>query len=306
MFASRCHNAVLRFAHPVTLIATLALFVNALILQPAWPSWWTGKLGDLAWLVVAPLLLAVVVASLTGLNTRRSGLLAVGVVGLAFVAMKTLAPVNTLVRDGYAAIAGRPAKLALDPSDLLALPGLWVAWRVWNRRVPARRHATVQVAGLLLAATALIADSPAPQEFGIICVVRQPNGLAAVSQTSQHGYFGDSVTERVFTSTDEGHTWTVAPAPSKDNPAPCQRPEHESNWSFTQNTPELHFLFLSNQGVYRTDDGGKTYTQEYATTAPINDAIEAGDGGLIVAGGPAGVLLRSPDGQWSAVAMPNP
>ena len=304
MLASRCRDAALRFAHPLTLIAALALFANALILQPAWPGWWTGKLGDLAWLVVAPLLVAVAVSALTGLNTCRSGLLAVGVVGLAFVAMKTLAPVNGLVRDWYAAIAGRPAKLALDPSDLLALPGLWIAWRVWNRHLPARRHATVQVAGLLLAATALIADSPGPQEFGIVCVVRQPSGLAAVSLTTQHEYFGDSSTERVYTSADEGHTWIGAAAPTKDNPAPCQRPEHESNWTFNQNTPELHFLFLSNQGVYRTDDGGKTYTQEYETTAPLYDAIEASDGGLIVAAGPAGVLLRSPDGQWSAVAMP--
>jgi len=33
-------------AHPLSLIAMSILALNALVLQPFWPSWWSGKVGD--------------------------------------------------------------------------------------------------------------------------------------------------------------------------------------------------------------------------------------------------------------------
>lgn len=46
-------------AHPVTWLAAGALLFNVYYLQPRAPSWLSGKLGDLAWLTLAPLLTAV-------------------------------------------------------------------------------------------------------------------------------------------------------------------------------------------------------------------------------------------------------
>ena len=66
---SICINGSLRSAaaltHPATLAAVGVLLVNDTVLKPMWPdAWVTGKLSDLAWLVFASPLLALVLAPL--------------------------------------------------------------------------------------------------------------------------------------------------------------------------------------------------------------------------------------------------
>jgi hypothetical protein len=302
-------HALACLAHPLALGAALALLSNALVFQQRWPGWWTGKLGDLAWLVIAPLIAALplaLVARRTRLDQRAIGRAALALTGIGFVLVKTYAPANAAVAATYALVVGWPAKLALDPSDLLALPGLAGAWWIWRHADRPPQRALQQTAGLLLAVAALVADSPAPQDFGIICLVRQPDGIAAVSQVVQKGYFSEEVRERVFVSADEGQTWREAAAPTSNTPAPCQRPNHESNWTLAQSGALSSLLFMSNQGIYRSVDGGKSYQQEFASTSPLYDALDLGNGALIVAAGPGGVLLRSADGEWRSVAVLTP
>ena len=43
--------------HPVAVIALVALVLNDHAFKQRWPSWWTGKLSDVAGLVLCPLLL---------------------------------------------------------------------------------------------------------------------------------------------------------------------------------------------------------------------------------------------------------
>lgn len=45
-------------AHPVSILALSAVALNDLVLQIYWPSWWTGKLSDAAWMVFSPFLVA--------------------------------------------------------------------------------------------------------------------------------------------------------------------------------------------------------------------------------------------------------
>ena len=46
--------------HPVALAALATLLVNDHVLKAAWPGWWTGKLSDLAALIVGPIAVAAV------------------------------------------------------------------------------------------------------------------------------------------------------------------------------------------------------------------------------------------------------
>ena len=61
-------------AHPLAVGSLVLLALNDHVLKQAWPGWVTGKLSDLAGLVVAPLVLAVALA-VTGV--RRPHVLAV-------------------------------------------------------------------------------------------------------------------------------------------------------------------------------------------------------------------------------------
>ncbi len=59
-------------AHPLSLGAILLLLVNDQLIRWRWPSWWTGKAGDVAWLFFAPFALAAIIALLL---PRRLGLI---------------------------------------------------------------------------------------------------------------------------------------------------------------------------------------------------------------------------------------
>ena len=53
------HQAVRALASPGFVLALVVLVLNDHVLKQAYPGWVTGKLSDVAGLVVAPLLLAV-------------------------------------------------------------------------------------------------------------------------------------------------------------------------------------------------------------------------------------------------------
>ena len=56
------YRSLRTLAHPLTWLALALLLVNDHLLRVLWPSWWTGKLGDFAWLFFAPLVLAALVS----------------------------------------------------------------------------------------------------------------------------------------------------------------------------------------------------------------------------------------------------
>src|SRR3990170_4019407 len=84
-------------AHPVSVCAAGALLANAVVFQRWWPGWWTGKLGDAAWMVLAPFGVALALAGLfPRLAARRGrlGWLAILGVGSVFAALKAAPPAN--------------------------------------------------------------------------------------------------------------------------------------------------------------------------------------------------------------------
>lgn len=140
------------------------LLVNDHVLKSAGilPGWLTGKLSDVAGLVVAPWLLAAIV----GARTTWSRAACFGLVAVGFVAIN----VSPSVSDSVIAMMGRVGitwRLWPDPTDLFALAIVPVAWRMaaatpgatWRlgTRLPVLAHAmAITVGAFACVATSII------------------------------------------------------------------------------------------------------------------------------------------------------
>ncbi|MCZ7420369.1 hypothetical protein O7605_12670 [Verrucosispora sp. WMMA2121] len=137
--------------HPVTVAATALLILNDQVLKAVYPGWLTGKLSDVAGLVMAPPLLAVVLALLLagcgrlpvlrrtvriagpGSGRTPSDLLAavsIFVVGVGFTAVKAT-PEGAATASAVWSVVSGPSVILADGTDLLALPALALAWWTW-------------------------------------------------------------------------------------------------------------------------------------------------------------------------------
>src|ERR687898_3548159 len=105
-------------AHPGSVLALVLLVLNDHVLKQAWPGWVTGKLSDVAGLVVAPLLLA---ALLAVARARRPVAIAVVVTGLGFTFCKT-SDIGAAATSSVWSVFGTPTMIRADVTDLLALP----------------------------------------------------------------------------------------------------------------------------------------------------------------------------------------
>ena len=137
---------------PVTAGALAVLVVNDHVLKQAWPGLVTGKLSDVAGLVVAPPLVALLLALV---RVRWSALL---VTGAGFAVVKTVPAAAAVTSAGLGWLAG-PSYVRADLTDLLALPALLLAHH-------ARRTSTVTtsprrwlVLGALLLPFAVVATA---------------------------------------------------------------------------------------------------------------------------------------------------
>lgn len=145
--------------HPGALLAVAVLVANDWWAKRAYPGWLTGKLSDVAGLVMAPLALSAAIGCALWLAAqvgarlgrapagadpaeRRRGAprwsidcsarprrfaLALALTAAVFTATKLSATAASLVVSALA-LCGFPAsRIVVDPTDLLALPALWCA-----------------------------------------------------------------------------------------------------------------------------------------------------------------------------------
>ena len=112
--------------HPVALAALALWIVNDHVLKWQCPCWLTGKLSDVAGMIVFPLVLR----ALLRVDVRAC----VVATGLGFAAVKLFAPATA----AFAHVVGwlqwpwthtlESVAIVRDPTDLLALPALAIAW----------------------------------------------------------------------------------------------------------------------------------------------------------------------------------
>jgi hypothetical protein len=177
-----------RILHPAMLVAMGTLIVNDHVLKGLYPGLLTGKLSDVAGLLFFPVFLQGLWE--LGLSCRRRAwqrsdrVLHVCAVltGAVFAFVKLSALGAALYRSTLGALHGLPtalvdfvrgeaprlplAKLTQDPSDVWALPAIWVG--LWLVRRPVRTHVAVLLStGVITLATKTVsaqdARAPAPQ-----------------------------------------------------------------------------------------------------------------------------------------------
>ncbi|MBE7454020.1 MAG: hypothetical protein HS111_35785 [Kofleriaceae bacterium] len=127
---------------PVPVLALIALVVNDRVLKAEVPSWFTGKLSDVTGLAVAPLVLTAAADTLAYAAARLGAPLdwtlrrwklavAIALTGGVFALVKLWAPAADALAGLLAGVFGQ-ARIVADPTDLLTLPALAVAW--WHGR----------------------------------------------------------------------------------------------------------------------------------------------------------------------------
>ena len=142
--------------HPLAITAVALLFLNDHVLKPMLPGLLTGKLSDVAGLLVAPLVVVAAIELANAARGRRASpnprsLVAIaGVIAMAFVAAKTTsagaAALGALLGLGQwaggmvlAPLLGAPpppsrAAVVIDPTDLIALASVAAALALCLRR----------------------------------------------------------------------------------------------------------------------------------------------------------------------------
>jgi len=152
--------------HPLWWFALVLLLLNDHWLKAAGilPGWLTGKLSDFAGMVVAPVL----IAALLAVRTRLQVAGCFGAVAALFSVLN-LWPAAARGWELFGGELGLAWRLWPDPTDLIALPMLWLTWRVL---VPVMRETpdlpniwrrAGELGGVSLGALACIATSmPSP------------------------------------------------------------------------------------------------------------------------------------------------
>jgi hypothetical protein len=150
--------------HPCWWGALALLLVNDHLLKGAGvlPDWITGKLSDLAGMLVAPVVLAVILR----VSSRRGWLAAHAAVGFGFAAIN-LWPAAARGFESLMALTPFPWAIVVDPTDLIALPMLVVSCRLFAEPAEGRKRWSARAAeatGLVVGAVACMATSPPPCE----------------------------------------------------------------------------------------------------------------------------------------------
>ena len=311
-FRRRVESAL---TQPVTVAALGVLLLNDLLFKAIWPhSWLTGKLSDLAWLVFALPLLAFLLSFGARRNRRAKRLaflVAYAGLPLLYAAFNTFDPVHDLIVRGIS-LAGGAAGSPRDATDSLVIPLAWAAalW-VWRRRpaVPGamRLRWAVLVAGVAALASVATSQLEPLSVRGATSVGISEGAVVVVAL--------DSV---IYESLDGGLTWNSSALPWEAVSWGGQSVDTPTG-RYTFDGPRI-LCVSANRGPeqvafsteYLQRDANvwvqRTSTQDLGeprilASRPLGIVYDRLSGNLIVALGIQGVVVGTPAGQWTNVAV---
>ena len=316
--------ALRALASPAAIATLLLLLVNDHVLKQAWPGVVTGKLSDFAGLVVAPLILAAVLA-VAGLV--RPVEWACALTALGFSAVKVDDGVAALVSSWWS-LTGIPTTMRADPTDLIALPAVLCALAV-HRRVARhdsqewRRTASTAIGlGLLPIAVLATAATSCDGPDGVTRVWLVSGNLTGPPPGDEQGLVVDGDGGLWLLGTDgdiadltQVDASRLPAAPAGSPGAGCDASGH--CWRVVaRNLPKIEM----------STDAGTTWTVDHRMTEPEAESALAGvdascgeepsasayglvvlpeefSDQVVVAVGHAGLLRRSRTGAWSQVPI---
>ncbi len=321
-------------AHPLTVAATAVLLLNDHVFKQAWPGLVTGKLSDVAGMVVAPPVLALLLGLL--LADRIAAPAAVLLTGAGFALVK-LTPAGAEVASAAWSVINGPSVVLADPTDLIALPALGLAWWAWllvaaAPPLPPGPVSRFRVAiALPFAVLAITATSPPSDYFPSIDSVRGADeaGTQVVIEASGQSYSSRSgvddwtlLPQTPPAQPPERRLQTESCAP--DDAAHCYRVHGGGELDLSESPPRGGRLL----GVDETTDGGQTWHTAWevpaarwpfvlrqhtypgglgrpSRTASVEVLVRAVPGGheVFVANGVEGLAVRGADGAWRRVPV---
>lgn len=310
--------------HPFTIAAIGLLLFNDHVLKSAAPSFWTGKLSDLAGLFFFPFLLTAILAAGLGLLRRdvpplRVFFAALLITLFSFAAIKTIPPLNAMVSHALG------VQIVRDPTDLLALSVLPAAGLLAVRlaRPPAtalsrRKPSTLAYLMLAVASLATAATSP--------CLTARVEQTQVYENAIYLNVPGSYEGAQVYSSSD-GLTWTLTEkVPTGVQAALANKPVLPKMVCGTQN-PRLCYRISGSDLIEESTDGGQTWVAAWQIPAgreaymlrkpPLScktrtdiqvldlAVLQPDAATTIVVGamGEEGVVVKAADGSWQRVAV---
>jgi len=245
-------KALSLLSHPISLAALGLYAVNIFMLQRLSPNWLTGKLGDFAWVFVAPFALTALLAWLLPLRYNRHAFTfaVVGIV-LIFGLTKTIPIIS-----GLENLTGHPISFVQDASDLSALMVVPAILWLWRRpRVNVINKYPTGMIAIAFLALLTLADMAAPN-FGITSIEFTDKAIIACN-----GYYGS------LQSNDGGQTWQSAQSGCKEVVTSSKYGE------VVQDPTDEKIQYQFGPGtIEHSADGGETWQIDYQWMAPSEAA----------------------------------
>ncbi|WP_344972946.1 hypothetical protein [Streptosporangium fragile] len=296
------------------MVATFVLLVNDHLLKALQPGPVTGKLSDIAGLLVAPPLLALALSLAFAFSpalVRLAAPAATVATGIGFALVKTTEAGAGLASQAWTLVAG-PSRVLADPTDLVALPALGAAWLVWRRS--RADHAVRRARVLIIVPVALIsvtATSQAPAPPAAVAVTADDDAITVFSTS---GFSRGAAFSR-----DGGRTWSPAPAPAAlpspatraclpDDPRHCYRvvPPRLAVDESLDGGANWKTVWTVSEG---RADALRRNTEDHSARAWQGSAAVAvqrrPDGHVVVvANGNDGIAVRDTRGTWQRLGFP--
>lgn len=310
--------------HPVSAVAVLVLLVNDHLLKAAAPGVVTGKVSDVAGLIFAPALVAALCCLLVpSLPARWASVAALVLVGAAFTLVKALPGGAGVASAAWSVL--RPSVILADPTDLLALPALGIAWWVRCRSLepvvstPIARGVRATV--VLPLAVLGVAATSAPDYPAVDRVVVVDGRVLAGLYNAYHGVPGGDTDLDDAATTIDGVTWTAV----KLAGAPALPPRATS--ACVPDRPDVCYRAVPGRlAVQESTDAGRTWRMSWQVTEGRRAFLARGETDLRsprdhlrtvevavlpVAGGYRvfaadrldGIAIRQPDGTWQRTGV---
>ncbi|WFF02910.1 hypothetical protein [Micromonospora sp. WMMD964] len=312
--------------HPTTLLALVLLLVNDHVWKPAFPGLLTGKLSDVAGLVLAPPLVAVLLTLLVPrMPARIAAVAGLVAVGAGFAMVKSNGYAAELASSAWTVLAG-PSLVRADWTDLLTLPALGLASWSWTRarERPVRQRAARVARMLVVLPPALLAVAATsavwyPYALGTAMLDGKPAISVGSGYSSQN--WPTSPSDGVWAVSDSGAaTWRAATVDEQQRLNDQDSPRRQG--CAPDDSRRCYRVVTGHLRVEQSDDAGVTWRvawevpdgkrealarqsdnpgdigRHFASRELIVHPLAGGGHEVLVANGRDGFLRRLPDGEW--------